>query len=378
MKILHINCNYMDSWLHQTMINTLENFAVENKVFVALYKKEGHMVEPNDYVNVAVCFRKWDRAIYHYKQHKIYKRLIKDYNFAEFSCLHAYTLFTDGNVTRKLAKTYGLPYVVAVRNTDVNVFFKHMICLRTLGVRILRDAKAVFFLSKTYQEQVLNKYVPEKYRKEIENKSHIIPNGIDDFWHNNLGANKDITEVQEKLATQNIKLVYVGGIDKNKNIISTCNAVDLLKKSGWNIEFTIVGKIKDNSVFRVIKDKVNYLEARPKEELIEVYRNSDIFVMPSHAETFGLVYAEAMSQGLPVIYTRGQGFDGQFDNGVVGYSVSDINVQEIADAIKLCISNYMLLHKNCLKLVRKFKWQDICEKYNMIYKEITSMDDLKR
>ena len=38
-----------------------------------------------------------------------------------------------------------------------------------------------------------------------------------------------------------------------------------------------------------------------------IYRENDIYVMPSIIETFGLVYAEAMSQGLPVIYTRGQG-----------------------------------------------------------------------
>lgn len=40
--------------------------------------------------------------------------------------------------------------------------------------------------------------------------------------------------------------------------------------------------------------------------------------MPSHKETFGLVYAEAMSQGLPIIYTKNQGFDGQFPDGYVG------------------------------------------------------------
>jgi len=43
--------------------------------------------------------------------------------------------------------------------------------------------------------------------------------------------------------------------------------------------------------------------------------------MPSITETFGLVYAEALSQGLPVLYTRGQGFDRQFEEGEVGYAV---------------------------------------------------------
>lgn len=41
-----------------------------------------------------------------------------------------------------------------------------------------------------------------------------------------------------------------------------------------------------------------------------MFAESDIFVMVSHSETFGLVYIEALSQGLPILYTRGQGIDG--------------------------------------------------------------------
>ena len=62
-----------------------------------------------------------------------------------------------------------------------------------------------------------------------------------------------------------------------------------------------------------------------KEELIKLYRDSHIFTMPSITESFGLVYAEAMTQALPVVYTKGQGFDGQFPDGEVGYSVEALN-----------------------------------------------------
>ena len=42
--------------------------------------------------------------------------------------------------------------------------------------------------------------------------------------------------------------------------------------------------------------------------------------MPSITETFGLVYGEALSQGLLIIYTKGQGFDGQIKEKLAGYS----------------------------------------------------------
>lgn len=130
MKVLHINCNYMDSWLHQTMIDELEQKNINNDVFVPLYNEKGHIVIPKKYVNISVCFKKYDRLVYHYKQRKIYKSIIKQFNILNYDCIHAYTLFTDGNVARKLSKKYNIPYAVAVRNTDVNTFFKYMFHLR--------------------------------------------------------------------------------------------------------------------------------------------------------------------------------------------------------------------------------------------------------
>ena len=54
-------------------------------------------------------------------------------------------------------------------------------------------------------------------------------------------------------------------------------------------------------------------------------RSCSVFAMPSIFETFGLVYLEALSQNLPVVYTKGQGIDGMFDN-TVGIGVDPLSV----------------------------------------------------
>ena len=102
--------------------------------------------------------------------------------------------------------------------------------------------------------------------------------------------------------------MQIGDIDKNKNIITTISAIEILLEKGCEIKLNVVGKIKDQKIFDKIKELeyVNYLGYVSKEELIKIYRKNDIFILPSIHETFGLVYAEAMSQGLPVIYTRGK------------------------------------------------------------------------
>lgn len=372
MRVLHINCNYIGTTLHQFMIEKLDDLGVENQVFVPTYDKRVAVIEPNANVCVCECFKKWDRIVFDYKQRKIQMALEKEIHVSEFDVIHAYTLFTDGNSARQLSKKYGIPYVVAIRNTDVNDFFRLMPHLRKRGVEIMRDASAVFFLSESYRKQVFDKYIPENLKRDIQNKTHIIPNGIDDFWFENLYTDRDLSEIERRIEQKKIRLVYAGGIDQNKNIATTCKAIGLLKKEGWTVDFTVVGKIKDEKVFDEIKDKVRYLPARPKEELIAEYRNADIFVMPSHHETFGLVYAEAMSQGLPVVYSKGQGFDGQFPEGVVGVAVDSGNPESVKKGIETDINNYSQIAQRCSASVKKYNWMTICQNYLMEYRKIAN------
>jgi glycosyltransferase involved in cell wall biosynthesis len=77
-----------------------------------------------------------------------------------------------------------------------------------------------------------------------------------------------------------------------------------------------------------------------------------------------------MSQGLPVIYTKGQGFDGQFEEGTVGYHVDAKDPHDIAEKIKMAIDNYEQLSSNCLSSVGKFDWKRIAEQYESVYKDV--------
>lgn len=374
MKVLHINCNYIGTTLHQKMIEQLDLVGINSQVFVPTYDCQSSVIDVNENVTVAECFKKKDRFLFDYKQNKILNCVEKLYDLNNFDCVHAYTLFTDGNCAWKLKKKYGIPYVVAIRNTDVNCFFKYMIQLRRRGVRIMEEASAIFFLSESYKKQVFDKYIPKKYKLKLSKKSYVIPNGVDNFWFENLYLEKDFSNTLLRFKEKNIRILYVGRIDKNKNISLTLDAIKLLRKSGWLIEFTVIGKVKDKKEYLRIKenDFCTYLEARPKEQLIELYRNNDIFVMPSHQETFGLVYAEAMSQALPVIYTKFQGFDGQFPEGEVGYSVSSKDSIQLAQKIIDVVYRYDKISKKAVGLCEKFKWENIVDKYLMIYKKIES------
>lgn len=364
--ILHINSNYIYTNLHQCMLEKLDKKSeINSRVFMATQPDSLGVVKPNSNVTVCECFKKWDKLVFDYKQYKICKALEHNINVKDFDLIHAYTLFTDGNCARKMSKKYGKPYVVAIRNTDVNDFFRLMPHLRGRGRKIMRDAKAVFFLSESYREQVFAKYVPKKYYEDLWSKTYVVPNGIDDFWFEN-------PPTEENKLDSTVKLIFAGRIDRNKNIPTTQKAIKLLKDKGYDVSLTVVGKISDQKLFNEIKDDsdTTFVPPMPKEELIKLYREHNIFVMPSFTESFGLVYAEAMSQGLPVVYSKGQGYDNQFEEGAVGYRVDASNCEDVADGIEKVIKNFNNIKQNVVQLSKRFNWTDITAVYDKIYKEI--------
>lgn len=371
MNILHINTNYINTALHQIMIEHLSKNGVNSTIFAPVCKEDiaQKVIDPNEDTIVAECFNHNDRFLYPIKQKKIYNCLIDSVSIEKYDVIHAYTLFTDGNCAMKLSKKYGIPYVVAIRDTDVNYFFKYMIHLRHLGIEIIKNASAVFFLSETYRQHVFNKYIPVKLKEYISNKTYVVPNGIDDFWIKNIFTSKCNQEIRDE-----IRIVFAGKINKRKNPLATAKAIKRLTDKGLKVKFSISGKNEDDGIFKRLKEYpfVEYLGVNNKEQLMSIYRESDIFVMPSLTETFGLVYAEAMSQGLPVVYTKGQGFDGQFPDGTVGEKVNPTSDEEISDAIIRIINNYQMYRLNCIKGCKNFDWNTICKKYISLYERIIS------
>lgn len=374
MRVLHINCNYMTTVLHQTMVEHLDKTGVESHVFAPVYDASRAVIQPNGNVTVAECFRKWDRLHFDYKQKKIMAGLENRIDASGFDCIHAYTLFTDGNCAMKLSEKYHIPYVVAVRSTDMNSFFRLKPWLRGRGIQIMERASAVFFLSQRYMEDMLNNYVPESKRDAIRSKSSVVPNGIDDFWLSNVPAPRSAEQLA-RIREKKVDIIVAGRVNRNKNQVTLMKAVEKLNTLGYQARLLVVGSVEDESVLRQLKNSsvVTYESAKPKDQLIELYRKSDIFVLPSYQETFGLVYAEAMSQGLPVLYTRGQGFDGQFPEGTVGYHVEADSADDIVRKILDVCENYAALSENGPRLAKQFTWDGIVKGYQDIYHNIAKI-----
>ena len=209
-------------------------------------------------------------------------------------------------------------------------------------------------------------HLPKDYLKEFDNKVEFIPNGISEDWFNTkpnlIKNNKSIT------------VLYVGDLSKNKNIRHTVSAVENLNNSLQDIPVKLIivgekGSQKDIKFYEKhplveYKGRIDNLN-----DLKDLYASANVFCMPSIHETFGLVYIESLSQGTPVIYTKGQAIDGLIDDTRIALSVSGNDVNETCKAIK-SLSLYPE-PSLCIETAKRyFQLSNVVDKHFKIYNGI--------
>lgn len=374
-SVLHIINGYCGNRVYGNLIAVLDSLGIKQLVYVPIrsrqdedkYKASG--LSNTRYVYSFVIQSVVDRLFFFRKIRRISQDLERKGLVADYPLIHAHTLFSDGGVALNLYRKNKMEYLVAVRNTDVNLFFKYFFFLRGFGEHILMNAQMIVFLSPAYRDQVLKRYVNPKNRELIAGKSVVIPNPIDPYWQEHVYE-------REALERKQIRLLFVGEIRRNKNIHGIIESAKILTGQGVDVRLTIVGfGLNDEknyaSSIRRTSESLEYVslveKTDDKETLRQFYRNADIFIMPSYTETFGLVYVEALTQGLPLIWSEGQGIDGYFKEGEIGYSVDPKNSGIIAEKVRNIIVNYDEKSLFCSAQASLFSRERIGAIYKSLY-----------
>lgn len=376
MKILHICSDFSKQSIYDQMVTNLSTQGINQEVYVPVRTDEEIGKNQNrdlNNVNYKYSFilKKLDRINYFGKINKIEKDLTSSIDVENCDVIHAHFLFSDGGVAFNLHKEYGIPYIVAIRNTDINIFFKYFLHLRSFALDILKNASQIIFLTPKYYEYTFENYISKNLHADFIKKTSIVPNGVNPFWLENINK-RDAFLKKDK-----ITFLYVGDFSKNKNIQISIKALSKIYAKGKNIEFVLVGGGGDynTEIRKLVVQHSNWIKLVERtnslEELKGIYESADIFLMPSKYETFGLVYIEAMSQGLPIVYSTGQGVDGFFENGEVGFSVRSGDADDLIQKLYLIIDNYDTISANCNLKSRNFSWEDISKKYIGIYNQFS-------
>lgn len=372
-KVLHVCSNrnpiYVNLW----------DELIENRIDLSVFhfsNKRVGMPEPGsiydkEYIDTSLPFSNIDRWFFFNKEKKVMRALKNRLSGKSFNMIHAHTLFSEGYLAYKLHKESGIPYIVAVRNTDINVFFKYRKYLYGLGCEILKNADRIIFLTSVYEQKLFDKYIPKKFRDELKSKIVIIPNGIDSLFLNNMA------QPRSRVSENKLNVITVGMVNKNKNQTYICDQLEKYQKDNPDIivsykNFGIIRFERDKK-YAALLNKYPFAErCEPKShmELIEEYRKADIFALLSKTESFGIVYAEAISQGLPILYTKGEGFDTQFDDGVVGHAVDLSKNGDFVQKLESILKDYEGFSKRALEGASKFDWKKIGKRYSELYAEV--------
>lgn len=134
----------------------------------------------------------------------------------------------------------------------------------------------------------------------------MVPNGIDVA----LLKNGCLPKVQQVARQQRVAL-FLSRIHKKKGLINLLQAWAKIDPKGWLLrlagpdEAGHLTEILDAIRAFGLTDSVQYVGSVSGEAKQRFYREADLFVLPSYSENFGVVVAEALAHGLPVITTRG-------------------------------------------------------------------------
>lgn len=385
MTVLHIANSYGGTSVYTNLYTAIDhNSECVQLVHVPLNSRNHHRVGnkmidfkcEGSRIEYSTILKNYHRFLYGLKISAIVKDIERKFDMSKVDVIHAGTLCLDGAAAYELSKKYNIPYVVAVRNTDVNSYYKNLKWRHGYFTNILKNAAKVIFISPRFKDIFMDTFVPASSRKQIEDHLLVIPNGVEKTFLDNKSSEK-------KTLGKTINLIFVAAFYKGKGLVETIKAIDLLREKGFDITLNAIGKGLPNRpqdaeyihIIESLEIDRDWLTTQPFKkplEIIDEMKKADAFIMVSKPETFGLVYVEALSQHLPIIYAAGQGFDGFYPDGFVGYPAEGGNVESIAEKIENLIKNYEHISANVcsLELDKDFEWNNIGNKYINIYKSI--------
>lgn len=367
--VLHICNDFTYSKVHTELYQKLDQQGVEQIIYTPIRHQElsgkNHFEGKHTSIIYAFILKPLHKIFFNRKIDKIGKDIAKKVDLANITCVHATNLFSDGAVALYLKRHYGIPYIVAVRNSDMNAFLKFMPHLWWVHRAVIREADRVIFITPALQRRLSTHWTLVGMRDILKQKGTVISNGLNDYWLSAL-------HLQPEQHQHNHAIVYVGNFDHNKNVKRLIEAVLKLKSEIPDIHLNLVGGTgeQEADVIALAKQNPDTLTYHgpifDKAQLQSIYLNNSIFAMASKHETFGLVYVEALSQGLSVLYTKNEGIDGLFEENV-GESVNPYDLNSIEDALRNLLSNPHQYEMLSAESFQKFNWNTIAGTYQKIY-----------
>ena len=276
-----------------------------------------------------------------------------------FDIVHAHMLPRDGHAGMLVARALKIPFALTVHGTDI---FHYFIPGKTPWARnqmIAREADALMAVSNLLMSRV----APYRGEGKI---SRIVPNGVD------LSLVPDVTDNVPRT------VISVGTLKARKCMDRTLEAFAHLADEYPDAKLTIVGigemesQLKARIAQLGLGDRVEMTGGLPHEQVIQRMAGSDLFVLPSWGEGYGIVYIEAMAAGCISVGAVGEGIEDTITDGENGFLVPAGDVDEIERVMRSVFEKrdqYAALRAKGQRDAKRLTWARNAQTVEAIYLE---------
>ena len=314
-----------------------------------------------------------DYPLFHYQPYELAlsSKLVNMVKLHDIEVLHVHYAIPHayaGYMAKKMLEEQGIniPMVTTLHGTDITLVGNHPFYKPAVTFSI-NASDMVTSVSESLKQDTLDLF-------EIKKDIKVIPNFIDVSKYQQKGF-KDCQ--REMMAEGDEKIItHISNFRKVKRIQDTVKVFyEIQKKIKCRLMMVGEGPEKERAEDLVdelgIQDKVMFLGQ--SHEIDKILCFSDLFLLTSKRESFGLAALEAMINGVPVISTNTGGLPEVNEQGISGYLCDVGDVKGMAKrAISILSDNHTLqtFKQNARKVAEKFDINQIVPMYEDLYAEL--------
>lgn len=281
-----------------------------------------------------------DNKFHNYKEGNIYLHLVPNlyrapsFFFTSFYILNvlkkhkidimlAQCPILGGFTSNLLSKKFNIPVFQEFHDT----FYFDLFRSKKLVDKILASI-TLFSIKKSSKVRALNRKMEEMILDISDSANTVI-------IENRVDINKFKNNNKKLELGDPISVTSIGTFVYRKGYHTAIEAIKNLSKN-YNISLTLVGGGKDkDKLVDLAKDHSNIklIDRLPQEELVQILKNTDIYIQPSIREGMPRTILEAMAMQLPVIATNVSTIPGTVIDNVNGLIINPEDVKQLENAI---------------------------------------------
>jgi glycosyltransferase involved in cell wall biosynthesis len=237
----------------------------------------------------------------------------------------AHKLTIEGVVAHALWQRSGIPYACSIRGEVEEKFLRYKPALARHVGDVVREAESLYFVSAWFEKAIARRY-PGLVRRQAR-----LPNFVSDAispafvpW------NPDV-----------LLTVLDLGMYRRKGFPELVAGLAWARRTNPKLRLDVVGWSTPRVMREVrrmvrragVADAVNFLGVMKHDEVLARMPRYAALVLPAKNETFGMVYAEALLSGVPILYAQDSGIDGYVDDIEVGVRVPQGDFLGVAEGL---------------------------------------------